>query len=1052
MKRHHRFLLCLLAGACVSCSSCQKPRERATDITINLFQSSSRYDMGIDHENVRLGWTIDSTRRSVYQSAYHIIVSNEKDEVAWDSGWVKSRQQVGIVAEDLEPESIYTARVQIRDKQGAESDFSDALVFETAPSTLDGIWLASKGLIRRTFTLEQPLENVARARCYLASVKLIEIRLNGSKVGDLVRGPARAVYNVMSYYNTFDVTGMLRDGTNVVGAYTSTDTSNYSYPIDIKGMLRIYYKDGSVQTVSTDEEWKTSAKSELTAVSLVGGEDIDARLITNWDTPEFNETDDWAPANSGSLKSVDGELLIPSASGNFTTYQSFSGNYTIELTATVKEGTCGLWFGAKPDEANPLMWQITNGGLRIHFPGWNDIRVVSLPEIKLNQKVTMKLDIQGNTVVTYIDGKEVRTDTVPDGETEGALGIRSFAGDVTVYDRLAVIKDGKVVWEDDFDFADEEKWNYPSLSPEAYPAVSGSAIIGEYKPVGVTEIGGRKRNSYVLDFGFNMLGAVRLDTKGKAGVKYVLEYSEMIDEETKDIWANTTYHYPKSTYTLSGGEDSFMPRFFHTGFRYVKVTVSDGSEIDPNEFTACFMSDDLDQTGYFQSSNERLDTIYEMYVRTQRACIISSLYAGCPGRERIFWTGDAAVTKEAALLTLRDIYESEVAIEYMFENIQKSGAPRNWFGFLKDDAATEDWNMAWTSAYFVFPYEAYMATGDTYYIEKYSAKLIDLYKFFIKARTVNGKYIKSGAHTDDWVGADNEAHLIEREYLETLYFYYDGKLLSSMLNVIGVEHGWLDNCLKETYNEIGKILFANGYDSRKTQTENAMALDFGLIPDKYISTVFGNLKAECEEYDRTVRTGVLGTKSLYDILSRNYEHKLLMDMTLNTRKYSFGYMLDNGATTLWEHWEKPGETPHSHIDSIVGHWDSQIHVMFGGGMATWMYEGLGGITNSGAGYSTSTFRPGIESGLTHANAVINALTGKLVSDWTMENGTLTWNIKVPMNTTATIIIPVPDAKVITESGNNIYKKNGDGIKYSGKNEKGEFVYVVGGGEYSFAVS
>jgi alpha-L-rhamnosidase len=90
--------------------------------------------------------------------------------------------------------------------------------------------------------------------------------------------------------------------------------------------------------------------------------------------------------------------------------------------------------------------------------------------------------------------------------------------------------------------------------------------------------------------------------------------------------------------------------------------------------------------------------------------------------------------------------------------------------------------------------------------------------------------------------------------------------------------------------------------------------------------------------------------------------------------------------------------------------------------------------------------------LTHANAVINALTGKLVSDWTMENGTLTWNIKVPMNTTATIIIPVPDAKVITESGNNIYKKNGDGIKYSGKNEKGEFVYVVGGGEYSFAVS
>ena len=175
-------------------------------------------------------------------------------------------------------------------------------------------------------------------------------------------------------------------------------------------------------------------------------------------------------------------------------------------------------------------------------------------------------------------------------------------------------------------------------------------------------------------------------------------------------------------------------------------------------------------------------------------------------------------------------------------------------------------------------------------------------------------------------------------------------------------------------------------------------------------------------------------------------------MTVTSEKCSFGYMLDNGATTLWEYWDKAGETFSSHAGGqIESYFDSQNHVMHGGGLATWMLEGLGGVTRTGAAFKTMTYRPGIESELTYVNSSVNTLVGQTSSNWRYEKGVLTWNIEVPANTTATVIIPLADAQQITESGEDIFKKNGNGIQYVGTNESGEFVYTVGSGSYSFVV-
>jgi hypothetical protein len=107
-------LLLLSTGvACIPAAA-----EETPDVSVKVFQTTSRYDMGLDHQNVRLGWSITDTRRGMYQSAYHATVTAEDGTVAWDSGWVESGAQVGILVPDLQPETVYTARVRVKDEKG----------------------------------------------------------------------------------------------------------------------------------------------------------------------------------------------------------------------------------------------------------------------------------------------------------------------------------------------------------------------------------------------------------------------------------------------------------------------------------------------------------------------------------------------------------------------------------------------------------------------------------------------------------------------------------------------------------------------------------------------------------------------------------------------------------------------------------------------------------------------------------------------------------------------------------------------------------------------
>ncbi|MBQ3894482.1 MAG: family 78 glycoside hydrolase catalytic domain [Clostridia bacterium] len=1016
------------------------PQDGGYEVRTEVFQTSSAYDLGIDASNVRLGWRIVTEKRGVIQDSYNLVVTGEDGNVAWDSGWVKGREQTGVRPENLKPETVYSAKVSIKTTDGVESGFGKELVFETAPSTPEGVWLNTSRLLRQEFTLDRPASEIKRARIYFASTGIIEIRLNGSKVGDLIWGPRKSVPDKIAYYNTFDVTGMLKDGVNCVGAYVGGGTYLGKC---LRGMLRIIYKDGSVQTVATGEGWQSCANSEIVTENLSKGEDINLTKRTEWDTAGFKTGSGWKKAEQVSFSAVSGELTVPDNSGTFTTYDTFEGNYTVEAVLTVNKNVAAIEFGAKDGVSSPLMWQVTNSGLRLHHVGWTEIETPSAKGLGANKKVTMRIEIQDGTVTTFINGNKVHSGKFPKSQTDGALGIRSAVNEVATYDRITVTKNGEVVWEDNFDTVDSSKWTFPG-EPELVPAPAGTKVIEEIKPVSSTKIEKKGKTYYILDFGVNMQGYVKMTVKGNAKDKYKIEYSEMLDE-TGDIWPNTTAHKPVSNYTLSGNDDVFEPRFFYTGFRYIRVTPPESvaGSFDPDIFTACFTSDDVPQTGFFESSDERLNKVFEMYRVSQRSNMMGN-YTDCPQREKNGWTGDAAVTKESAAVLLADWPTAEAYLDAMLLDIKKDGRPEIVVPRATGTESGAQYDITWASAIFIFPYELYMQTGDKYYVEH---SLDRLYEVFEYAKKYEKDYIVTQNVYGDWVGFDNGAGKLDSGFLSAACFYNCGMLLAEMTDIAGRDSTALRKHMSSVYDAIQKKYFKKDYYATRSQTCCSMALDFGLVPAKNVKKVLGSVIEVSEEKGRTLGTGVLGTKSIYDALSAANEHKLLLDMTVSHEKCSFGFMIDNGATSLWEYWDTPGNNFNSHQGDFLAFFDSLNHVMLGGGPACWMFGGIGGVKATGAGYRNITYRPGLESGLTHAKTSVESVAGLCVSDWTYENGILKWNVTVPANSTASVIIPVKDAKSIRESGVSIYKKDGDGIKYEGTGENGEFLYTFGGGTY-----
>jgi alpha-L-rhamnosidase len=271
--------------------------------------------LGIDVPRPRLFWQVESADRGERQTAWQVLVASSREALAadrgdlWDSGRVESAETTHIryAGAGLASSQALHWKVRVWDREGRPSAWSAPATWTMgmmAPGDWTGSWIGAPAatetlLLRRAFDVRAGLR---RAVVHVSGLGQYELTLNGRKVGDDLLTPGWTNYNRTSLYDTYDVTGALREGRNAAGVLLGNGmyhvvrrnrfakfTGSFG-PLRAILHLRLEYADGTIECVGTDTTWRVAA-GPITYSSIYGGEDHDARLEPRgWDTAGFDDS------------------------------------------------------------------------------------------------------------------------------------------------------------------------------------------------------------------------------------------------------------------------------------------------------------------------------------------------------------------------------------------------------------------------------------------------------------------------------------------------------------------------------------------------------------------------------------------------------------------------------------------------------------------------------------------------------------------------------------------------------------------------------------------
>lgn len=274
--------------------------------------------IGLDVKSPRLSWQLQSDRRNCMQSAYQIqlSLSEDFDEIAWDSGKIRTDQSIHVELNHFQPspQTRYYYRIQAWDDAGNDSGWSESAYFEMGLMDSHNKWQAewitaqpsddgdtSCPRMRKQFNVKQP---VTSARIYVTALGLYELHMNNTRVGEDYFTPGWTSYRKRLQYQTYDVTHLLQDGQNILGAYLGDGWYRgylgWNKEREIFGStsallleLHMKYADGSEECILSNGDW-TAAPSAIRMSDIYMGETYDARMESDWsDSSQTN----WSPVN-----------------------------------------------------------------------------------------------------------------------------------------------------------------------------------------------------------------------------------------------------------------------------------------------------------------------------------------------------------------------------------------------------------------------------------------------------------------------------------------------------------------------------------------------------------------------------------------------------------------------------------------------------------------------------------------------------------------------------------------------------------------------------------
>jgi alpha-L-rhamnosidase len=500
-------------------------------------------------------------------------------------------------------------------------------------------------------------------------------------------------------------------------------------------------------------------------------------------------------------------------------------------------------------------------------------------------------------------------------------------------------------------------------------------------------------NVFVYDVGQNLAGWAKIKVRGERGASVTLKFAEDVTEDGYANQLNLRSARCSDTYILRGdGEEEYEPKFTYHGFRYVQVEIKGVAEV--LELVAKHVHSDVRIAGSFACSNDTLNKLHKNAQITELNNL-HSIMTDCPQRdERFGWLNDLSAR--------------------LFQTVYNCGMERFFPKFARDIKHTQqaDGAIADTAPYYTGgkPADpvciAYLLMGTLSYKYYGNARVCEEeyggFKGWVEYLLSRSKdYLMDYYWYADWVPPECFADVkTDGLYVSTTYLYWHLKSLAKAAKIAGKTD---DAKLYEEHAARSKEAIINKYFDEEntrfgsgTQTENALALWLGIAPEAHAQKIADNLYADVVKHGYHSTCGNIGYRHLFYALSDYGYTDAVVKILTNPEYPGWGYMIANGATTVWERWEKE-------MQNVMHSFD---HPMFGSYDA-WLYHYLGGISvdEDACGADKITVKPYIPTDIDFVECSFETLRGKIVSNWVKQNdGSVLYRVEVPPMTTATIII------------------------------------------------
>jgi alpha-L-rhamnosidase len=594
---------------------------------------------------------------------------------------------------------------------------------------------------------------------------------------------------------------------------------------------------------------------------------------------------------------------------------------------------------------------------------------------------------------------------------------------------------------------DDSAWQNASQAGEPIGKLQAQPLspikaTATLKPAKITE---PEKGVYIIDMGQNFGGLASFKFNLEKGAQVNIRYGELLYEngalnpmtsvcgQIKGERNNSLESHPgrawQSDVYIAGGNgpEIYTPRFTFHAFRYIEIT---GYPAKPtlDMITGLRLNSDVKQVGNFSCSNEMFNSIQKMCQWTFLSNIFS-VQSDCPHRERFGYGGDLINTNEALM------YNYDMANFY-------AKAVNDW-----DDAKLKDGMLTDTA-----PSVGIQYCGVGWAMAHPHTQL-KLYQYYGNKRIVERQYPTSKQWLD-LVAKSNPTHIVNRGLSDheslapspsgpmvTPLYYQSAKMLARMSDIIEqkeqAEHyEALSQEIKKAY--IDKFVdTTTGKCEPGTQASQSFALFLDILPADQRPAAMKYLLDDISKHDNHLTTGIFGTRYMLDLLSQEGFSQTAYDIVNQKTHPGWGYMLENGATTLWEHW--------AYNDNTFSH----NHPMFGS-VSQWFYNWLGGIQPhpDAVGFDRIIIRPQIPSGLQWVNCSYDSIRGRITSNWRKTDDSVIMDIEIPANSVATVYLPCSNPEAIKE--NNIPVAQSPGVKFL-RYENNTAIYNIPSGKYHFAL-